>query len=48
MAFNYGTASGGVSAPGAWNNNVNNVFGVNFGNGGYIMGDIYTGDINNS
>jgi hypothetical protein len=48
MAFNFGTATGGVSAPSGWNNNVVNAFGVNFGNGGYTMGNIYTGDINNS
>ena len=48
MGMSFGSATGAISSPSAWNNNVVNVFGVNFGNGGYIMGDIYTGDINNS
>ena len=45
MAFNFGFATGGVSGSGAWNNNQINGYGVNFGNGGFTQGNIYTGDI---
>lgn len=48
MALNFGTATGGVSNPSGWNQNVINGYNVNFGHGGLRMGDIKTGDINNS
>ena len=48
MAFNFGSATGAVSNPGAFNNNVVNSYGVNFGNGGYKTGNLYTGNIGNS
>jgi hypothetical protein len=45
--MSFGSATGAISSPSAWNNNVVNNFAVNYGNGGLNQGDIHTGDIGN-
>ena len=48
MAFNWGSSTGGVSSPSAWNSHVIYNNAVNFGDGGIVQGDISTGNIDNN
>ena len=47
MGLNFGSSTGGVSNPSAFNNQVIYNMPVNFGKGGINQKDIYTGNIGN-
>ena len=47
MGLNFGSSTGGVSSPSAFNNHAIYNMPVNFGRGGIKQGDIGTGNIGN-